>query len=256
MIKKRIIPKILLHESRRSNQIIAGTTINYNEFRSVGDPESQAGIYQSTISDELMVVVSRQSRIQFQTILNTLEKICAKALMPISFGGSISNMNQVNQIFGIGVEKIIFGRSIHSFPKIVNQTADRFGSQAVVASMDYLGKPTNTTSDNDFLIFRELADLGREIQLIEELGVGEICLSDVHADGRMGGSNLRILEQCRGATNLPIIQNCGIGRTSHFVDAFKSGADAVAVGSYFAFHDQNFIEIRSHIKNSGIDVRL
>lgn len=256
MIKKRIIPKILLNESLKTGRIYSGTSVKYHDFKVVGDPESQSEIFQDTISDELMVLSTRLSNIDFQKVLQTLDKICNQALMPVSYGGSITDIEQINKIFDIGVERVIFGRSLRSFPKVVEETANRFGSQAVVASIDYLENSANSIPKLGQILIRHDLSLTNELTWVESLGAGEICLSDVNSDGTMKGSNLRILQQARENTALPIIQNCGIGKTSHFVEAFKLGAEAVAVGSYFAFLDQNFIEIRSHIKNSGINIRL
>lgn len=256
MIKKRIIPKLLLNESAKTGRIYSGSSVKYCDFKAVGDPESQSRIFQDTVSDELMVLATRLSSIHFQKVLQTLDKICNQVLMPVSYGGSITDIEQVHKIFDIGVEKVVFGRSLRSFPKVVEETANRFGSQAVVASIDYLEKPINSISALEQILISNELSLVNELNWARDLGAGEICLSDVSSDGTMDGSNLRILQVARENTTLPIIQNCGIGKTSHFVEAFKLGAEGVAVGSYFAFLDQNFIEIRSHIKNLGIDIRL
>ncbi len=255
MIKKRIIPKILLQESDKTGKICSVTSTKHSGTKNVGDPESQSGIYQSTISDELMVLVSRHSNIEFQKTLMVLEKICSKAFMPISFGGAISNMRMVNQIFEIGIEKVIFGRAIHQNKNLLEETADKYGSQAVVASLDFNSRKELLITEDGKTNYLSVDDLENEIRQVEEIGVGEICLSYVDLDGSMKGSNLLLLEKARKLTDLPLIQNCGIGNTRHFVEAFACGADAVAAGSYFSFQDQNFIEIRSHIRNSGIDIR-
>lgn len=256
MIKKRIIPKILLQESVKTRKLSSVTSVGYRVTKIVGDPESQSEIYQSTTSDELMVLHTRLSKMDFEKTLQILEKICRKAFMPISFGGAISTIEQVNQIFDIGVEKVIFGRAIYSNPNIVTLTASKFGSQAVVASLDFRAEQDPSLLGTEGIIFTSNREFSEVITWTEKLGAGEICLSDMDADGKMCGSNIGILNNVRELTNLPIIQNCGIGKTSHFIQAFESGADAIAVGSYFAFQDQNFIEIRSHIRNSGIDIRV
>ena len=257
MIKKRIIPKLVLSKSSKSGKIVSGSTIEYEKFRVVGSPESQSEIFQSSISDELMVVCRRADVLDFQEILDTLEIINNKILMPLSFGGSILTIEQVSKIFELGIEKIIFGRAIFQNPNLVIETARRYGSQAVVASIDYWGD-FNSNGIIEAKIHSDMnanSSLSGALDIALRLGAGEICLTDVSKDGRMLGTNIKVLEESRSLTSLPIIQNCGIGKTSHFVDAFKYGADAIAVGTYFAFQDQNFIEIRSHISNSGINIR-
>ena len=254
MTKKRIIPKLLLDVSSISGKVIAGTSINFESFRNVGSPLSQAGIYQSTISDELMVVFRRNSVCSFELRLETLSKISEKILMPLSFGGSIMNLDEVKRLFDIGIEKVVFGRALRQNPRLVMETANLFGSQAVVASLDYSTESKLEDIEKVTGLIR-LEELTEDISIAVDLGAGEICLNSVSRDGTMSGTDIPALAMTRSQTNLPIIQSCGIGKTAHFIDAFENGADAIAVGTFFAFVDQNFIEIRSHIRNSGIDIR-
>jgi len=252
MIKKRIIPKILLDSSKISNRVVTGSSIKYKDFRVVGAPESQAGIFQATTSDELIVVARRNSNIDFESCVESLNKINQRVLMPVSFGGNISEIKQVHQLFDLGIEKVIFGRALYRNHELILQTANLYGSQAVIVSIDCYGLiPTNESSEP----FDETKTLESVVRHAEESGAGELCLNDIQLDGSKSGTNLRLLSQARASTDLPLIQSCGVGKTSHFIEAFEHGADAIAVGTYFAFVDQNFVQIRSHIRNSGIDIR-
>jgi cyclase len=90
---------------------------------------------------------------------------------------------------------------------------------------------------------------------MEELGVGEIMINDASRDGRRGGSNLDLLVAAISITKLPVIDSCGFGKTSHFIDSFLSGSSAVAVGTYFAYVDQSILQLRNQLSNYGIRVR-
>jgi cyclase len=254
MIKKRIIPKLLLEVSQKSGKVITGTSVGYSSYRNVGSPISQAEIYQSTISDELMVVFRRDSQCSFQQRLETLSQISQKILMPLSFGGSLTDIDQVKRLFDVGIEKVILGRALQQNPMLITETANLFGSQAVVVSIDYSDNTKNIQEEKKTGVI-SAENLIQELKAATEAGAGEISLNDVGRDGMMSGTNIPMLAIARSQTSLPIIQSCGIGKTAHFVEAFENGADAVAVGSFFAFVNQNFIEIRSHIRNSGIDIR-
>ena len=256
MIKKRIIPKLVLGSNHNSNRIISGTSIQYDQVRTTGAPESQANIYQSTISDELMVLISNKFSYQFVDVISTLTRINNEVLMPVSFGGNIKNMNEVELIFETGIEKIVFNRAQYLNPKLIKNTAERFGSQSVVASIDYI----ESQNQSDVLISysgkTEIMNFEVLINLAESLGVGEICLNNKSRDGMMKGTDLFYLERARIMTQLPIIQSCGVGKIQHFIDAFNNGADAVAAGTYFSFFDQNLLQVRNHIRNAGIDIRI
>ena len=97
--------------------------------------------------------------------------------------------------------------------------------------------------------------LEKLVKNAENLGAGEICLNNISRDGSFNGSDLVSLRFVRNLTQLPLIQSCGIGKVNDFVEAFANGADAVASGSYFSFLDQNILQIRSHVKNFGINIR-
>jgi len=123
MLKKRIIPKLILGSNSNSDRIIAGTSKNFSVFRPTGSPESQAQIYQSTISDELMVLISSIYNYKFSIVLDTLAKINNEVLMPVSFGGNIKDLFQVESIFKTGVERVVFGRAQLLIPKLIEQVS-------------------------------------------------------------------------------------------------------------------------------------
>lgn len=255
MLKRRIIPKLLLMPSKNSKQLIAGTSKEYNSLRPTGLAESQAQIYQSSISDELMVLVTSKISLPLSEIKQMLSKINSRVLMPVSFGGNINSLEVAKSIFETGIEKVIFNRAQYSNPLLIKQIAQKYGQQAVVISLDYY-----KTIDSQDVYVKVIdkfvrVNLSATIESIERLGAGEICLNNVSRDGMLSGTDIITLQSVRKFTNLPIIQSCGIGKIAHFVDAFHNGADAVAAGTFFSFLDQSILQVRSHVKNSGIDIR-
>ena len=255
MIKKRIIPKILLMPSQNSKKIIAGTSIKYVDYKPTGSAESQAQIYQSTISDELMILLSNKFTPNILEITEVLEKINKRILMPLSFGGNLSKLEEVEKIFELGIEKVVFNRAQFNNPNTISKVAQKYGSQSVVVSLDFFG-----TDDEEVVEVNESGiptriSLERLVKNAENLGAGEICLNNISRDGSFNGTDLVSLRIVRNLTQLPVIQSCGIGKVNHFVEAFVNGADAVAAGSYFSFLDQNILQIRSHVNNFGINIR-
>lgn len=254
MIKKRIIPKILLFPSQNS-KIIAGTSIKYDRERPTGLPESQAQIYQSTISDELMILASHKHTFSNSEMIETLTQINKCILMPLSFGGNLKQLENVEEIVDLGVEKIIFNRAQFDNPNTISKVANKYGSQSVVVSLDFIN------TEDEEIVAVKVSETYKKIPLkvllsnIENLGAGEICLNNTSRDGTFVGTDLVTLRIVRDLTDLPLIQSCGVGAVNHFVDAFQGGADAVAAGSYFAFMDQNILQVRSHVSNFGVNIR-
>jgi imidazole glycerol phosphate synthase subunit HisF len=102
----------------------------------------------------------------------------------------------------------------------------------------------------------EIKDLPRRIIEMQEFGVGEIMINDASRDGTRMGSNLEALIMTLENTTLPVIDSCGFGKTKHIVESFEAGSSAVAIGTYFAFVDQSFMQLRNQLANHGIRVRL
>jgi len=206
MIKKRIIPKILLGTSLKSGKIISGTTLNYDTFRITGTPESQAQIYQQTSADEVMIIAPSSQRIQFLDLISCLTDINNKIFMPLSFGGGLKTQDEVKTIFDLGVEKVIFGRSLHENPELIEKTANIYGAQSVVASIDFNDKTANSQSISNYSNIGKDFNFEDIIRKAENLGAGEISLNCVTRDGTMQGTNIEYLSEARKLTQLPIFK--------------------------------------------------
>jgi len=234
---------------------MAGASIKYDTYRSTGLPESQAQIYQSTISDELMILVSHKYKFTHSEIIETLKKINDRILMPLSFGGNLDQLESVELIMELGVEKVVFNRAQFDNPSTILEVAEKYGSQSVVVSLDFVN------TENEEIVSVKVQGEYKNMSLkslinnIENLGAGEICLNNTLRDGTFLGTDLTTLKIIRDLTDLPLIQSCGVGKVNHFVEAFQFGADAVAAGSYFSFLDQNILQIRNHVSNLGINIR-
>jgi cyclase len=255
MIKKRIIPKLLLLSSENSKKIITGTSLKYETHKPTGLAESQAQIYQSTTADELMILVPHKYTFTNSEIVSVLSNINEKILMPLSYGGNLTRLEEVEQIIEAGIEKVVFNRAQFENKNVISRVAEKFGSQSVVVSLDYIS--TNDEEVVKVKVSGEFKEIPLKLLLenIENLGAGEICLNNISRDGTFKGTDLLTLKIVRALTNLPLIQSCGVGKVNHFVEAFQNGADAVAAGSYFSFLDQNIMQIRSHVSNFGINIR-
>jgi len=252
---RRIIPKILISKSVSVGKTNAITTRFYQHFRIMGTPTSQARIFQANIADELMVLnVDRLER-DFVNFLDIVSKVNDVIFMPLSVGGGIKTFDEAARLFEIGVEKVVLDSVFTSNLGEVEKIAGRFGSQSVIGSCTYWSNES-TANLNDSKRFLKSMDVPKRIKQMEESGIGEVIINDASKDGSRLGSNLRMLKEVVSTTSLPVIDSCGFGKTSHFIDSFHQGASAVAVGSYFAYVDQSILQLRNQLSNYGIRVRI
>jgi cyclase len=254
---KRIVPKILISQNANLKVIGSITTKEYEKFRFIGSPPSQARIFESNMADEIMLLNLDQDLIDLEMFKDVVSRVSSEIFMPLSAGGGINSIDMASKIFEIGVEKIVVERALQQNPQEILKIANRYGSQSIIGSCTYWGATSLPIPPR--LVSRGVITvdaLPTRLASMEQIGVGEVMINDASRDGTRRGSNLVALREALNITSLPIIDSCGFGKTQHFVDSFNSGSSAVAVGTYFAFVDQSFMQLRSQLANHGIRVRL
>ena len=259
MLKKRIIPKLLIQTQKIGSKEmpVAVTSKNFNFYRNVGNPISQAKIFQDQLADELLIL-SLDNKIISENIImkNTIEKLSSNIFMPIIVGGGVRKLDHFDILLKIGADKIVINSQAIEDPKFISTAAKHFGSQCVVVSVDFV------ESNGKFLIYQKFKNKITNIEVetwakqISELGCGEIILCDVDRDGSGSGLNLNLSKIISQKSKVPIILSGGCGLAKHFIEGFKIGmADGVSAGTFFSYRDQNLIQVRNQAINSGVNLR-
>jgi len=88
-----------------------------------------------------------------------------------------------------------------------------------------------------------------------ELGVGEILLNAMDADGTQDGFDLELVRAVRAAVSIPVVASGGAGRVEHFPPAVAAGADAVLAASVFHFGTLRVGEVKKALADAGHEVR-
>lgn len=262
MLKKRLIPKLLIDFLEMNNRLrpVLVTTRKFDKRITVGDPVSQAKIYEAQLADELIIlnISSKYSEEINSTFIELLNKISSQTFMPICIGGGVKNVSDFGLLLENGADKVSVKTLAINNPSVIEEAAQIYGSQCVVLSLDYdfiNGKP---------LIFcHKQKNYLKNINLIHfvkeciDYGCGEVHLCNVSNDGSSEGLDIAFAKELRSIINVPLILSGGCGVANDFCMGFlDADADAVAAGTFFAFKDQNPIQTRSHIFNSGIPIRV
>lgn len=261
MLKKRLIPKLQLKLAKVGGDMILTlvNTVNFEKYLTIGDPISQAKIFQSQAADEL-IFLDLDSHLNTKDILiNLINNVSEEIFMPITVGGGIDSLTYVKELLHSGADKVSLNSAAVKNPELISNISNFFGQQCVVVSIDF-SKKTSSKSNRVFI------NGGKEETALdpvewaiksEKLGAGEILLTSIDNDGTYSGLNLNLIKKVSDSVSIPVIASGGCGKASHFIDGFlKAKADAVAAGSYFSNKDQNPMQTRAHISNAGIPVRL
>lgn len=260
MLKRRLIPKLQLKTSRfgSATRMVLVTTRQFVDYIEIGDPVSQAKIYEAQAADELIFLQLEAGLDIRKTMVGVVRKIASEIFMPLTVGGGVKSIEDFRILLANGADKISVNTTALENPELITQAAAVFGSQCVVLSIDYRksanGQYTVWTGGGKRQTDRDPVEWAREG---ERRGAGEILLTSIDHDGMRDGLDVEITRRIAENASIPVITSGGCGLASHFVEGFLQGkADAVSAGTYFCFKDENPMQTRSQIKNAGIPIRL
>lgn len=212
-------------------------SIKFKNYKYIGDPINAIRIFNEKEVDELILLDIDKSNKNQEPDYKIIEQIASECFMPLGYGGGITNIEIIKNLFSVGVEKVILNSSIFDNPGIIKDAANIFGSQSIVASVD--------VKKNIFGKYEVYSFINREIfekniiayvDKIISYGAGEIFLNSVNKDGMMDGYDYKLLSKVCSIASIPVIACGGAGKIEHFSEAVRSGASAVAAGSIFIYH--------------------
>lgn len=260
MSKKRLIPKLQMKSSERNaKKLVLVITKKYDGIIEIGDPISQAKIYQHQGADELIFVNIDRQKKTVEQLAEVIAKVSEEIFMPITVGGGVKTLEDFRFLLSNGADKISINTKAIEDPNFISVAAEKYGTQCVVVSIDY--KKDQTTGK--YFVYKENGSIKTDIDPVEwaykceKLGAGELLLTCIDNDGMKNGLELDISQQIATNVSIPLIVSGGCGLAQHFCDGYLIGmADAVAAGSFFAHRDQNFMQTRSQIRNSSVEIRM
>jgi len=250
MLKHRIIPCVLLKDWQLTK------SVGFEEFRTIGHPKVTAKIYNKRNVDELIVLDIDASSSAAKINFKTLSDIAKECFMPLTLGGGIESLEDINRLLMIGADKISLNSIALKNPEFITQASSKFGSQCIVVSIDVVKQEGNYKVFNKNLGVQEDLDLLEWVKRCESLGAGEILLTSVDNDGKQSGYDIELISLIAKEITIPIIANGGASEPVDALNAIKSGADAIAAASIFHFTQYTPQAIKKLLHKEGIAVRL
>jgi cyclase len=260
MLKRRLIPKLQIKAIRLGNKtrMVLVTTRQFGEVLEIGDPVSQAKIYEAQAADELILLDLDASVDQRETMVSVVRKAAEQIFTPFTVGGGVSSLEHFRNLLNNGADKVSINTFAVETPDLINDASEIFGAQCVVLSIDF-----RQEADGGYHVWTRGGKVKTSLDPVrwavegEKRGAGEILLTSIDRDGTRMGLDLELTRQVAESVSIPVITSGGCGLASHFVEGFTLGkADAVSAGTYFCFKDENPMQCRAQIKNAGIPIRL
>ena len=246
---KRIIPCLDVKDGR----VVKG--INFVGLVDAGDPVQVAKRYNEEGADELCFLDITASHLERDTIVDVVERVARELFIPLTVGGGIRTIDDISRLLNVGCDKISLNSAAIKNPNLIDEAANKFGSQCVVVAID----SKKTGEGYSVFINGGRLDTGKDAlawaKETQERGAGEILLTSMDCDGVKNGFELN-LTRIFSALDIPVIASGGAGKMEHFKDAFLAGADACLAASIFHFREIEIKALKTYLRNQGIEVRL
>ncbi|MBC2882691.1 imidazole glycerol phosphate synthase subunit HisF [Campylobacter sp. Marseille-Q3452] len=246
---KRIIPCLDVKDGR----VVKG--VNFVGLVDAGDPVEIAKRYNEEGVDELCFLDITASHLERDTIVDVVERVARELFIPLTVGGGIRTIDDISRLLNVGCDKISLNSAAIKNPNLIDEAANKFGSQCVVVAID----AKRTGDGYSVFINGGRLDTGRDAlawaKEAQERGAGEILLTSMDCDGVKNGFELN-LTSIFSALDIPVIASGGAGKMEHFKDAFLAGADACLAASIFHFREIEIKALKTYLRQNGIEVRL
>lgn len=227
MALKRIIPCLLYDGSGLVK------TVQFSKPSYIGDPINAIKIFNDKEVDELILIDINASKQKRKPNFDKIADMTSEAFMPFAYGGGVKTFDDFAKLYKLGIEKVIVNSLLQEDPEVIKKTVAVYGSQAVVACVDFKKPMFGSKSVYSYKgdkIKRSILEQAR--YAVDDLGVGELMLQSVDQDGTWNGYDNEVIEEISSKIDVPIIAAGGCGNIEHLKSVlYKSNAQAAAIGS-------------------------
>jgi len=256
MNEVKIIPCMDIKEGR----VVKG--VKFVNLRDARDPVEAAKAYCDQGADELVFLDIFATVENRKTRLEWVKKVCDVVTIPFAVGGGIGSVEDMKELFNIGVDKVSINTAAITDPELVKNAVVEFGRDKLVVAIDGKKNPADSKLPRlEVMIKSGNEGTGLDVvewaKRVEGLGAAEILLTSKDADGTKDGYDLEMTKAVAEAVNIPITASGGAGKLEHLYEAVAIGkASAVLAASIFHFGEITIPEAKKYLKGKGITVTL
>ena len=247
----RIIPCLDVTDGR----VVKG--VNFSDLVDAGDPVEMAALYNKEGADELTFLDISASVAGRETTLDVVRRTAEQVFIPLTVGGGIRTVEDVDRLLRAGADKVSINTAAIARPELIAEIADRFGSQVLVISIDARRARTESGFEVTTHGGRQSAGIDA-LAWVEKacaLGVGEILLNSMDADGTRAGYDIGMIKAVREVAKVPLIASGGAGALEDFSAALDAGADALLAASVFHFGVHRIGDVKKYLAAHNYSVR-
>jgi cyclase len=229
---------------------------NFVNLVNMGDPLQLLRKYCEDDADEIMILdisASLDGRKNLVSQISAFSKIKDR---PLTVGGGIKCLDDAKALFDSGADRVSLNSILFENIELCSQIANIFGSQAVIAALDYFRLPTGT-----WICKKLSGKIRTEVEMLEmakrceRAGAGELLLTSIDRDGTKQGYDTESVQAVTGRVKIPVIASGGAGQIEDLAQAYKSGATGFLVASKLHSQEWTINQVRLDLKKLGVSVR-
>ena len=252
MLTRRVIVCLDVRDGR----VVKG--VRFTDLRDIGDPVALAERYESEGADEIVFLDITASADARATMWEVVRRTAERLFIPLTIGGGIRSADDVALALRSGADKVSINTAAVERPEVITESAERFGSQCVVASID--AKRIDDGQHWEVYVCGGRQPTGKDavawaLECVER-GAGEILLTSIDRDGSRAGYDVELTRTISNRVDVPVVASGGAGNSNHVLDALREGgADAALIAGIVHDGDTTIEDIKRVLADGGVPVR-
>ncbi|WP_353986361.1 imidazole glycerol phosphate synthase subunit HisF [Lactiplantibacillus plantarum] len=252
MLAKRIIPCLDVADVRVKKGV------NFVNLTDVGDPVAIAAAYQQQGADELVFLDIAATNEHRETMAAMVEQVSAQVFMPLTIGGGITSVADMQRILRAGADKTAINSAAVANPELIRAGAEKFGNQCIVVAIDAAWD----AAAGQYRVYTHGGQQATDLDAVAwakqavALGAGELLVTSMDRDGTKAGFDTKLYQALGATVNVPIIASGGAGNLQDFVDVFSTTpVDGALAASVFHFGELTIADVKATLRKQGVVVR-
>ena len=208
-------------------------TVRFKNERYLGDPINALKIFNEKEVDEIYIQDIKASVSGAEPDFGLIAELASEAFMPLSYGGGVSSIQQIERLLKCGIEKVSLNTAVASNPELISQATKVFGAQAIIVALDIKRNFFNRTRIKNYSSKYNLGDI---LNFLVNNGVGEVIINSIDRDGTMTGVDTELITYCAERLDIPFTYVGGVSSIEDIRDSKQAGASGTGVGSFFVYN--------------------
>ncbi|KRL03959.1 imidazole glycerol phosphate synthase subunit HisF [Liquorilactobacillus oeni DSM 19972] len=232
--------------------------INFVNLVDIGDPAAIAAEYERQGADELVFLDITATNQKRQTMKEVVESVSRRVFMPLTVGGGIKSVAQMQLLLKAGADKISLNTAAVVEPQLITKGAQKFGRQCIVVAIDV----KKNSATGQYMVFTSGGQHGTGLDALDwaeqavSLGAGELLVTSMDKDGTKSGFDTELYRELTERVDVPIIASGGAGKLNDFTAVFCKGkVDGALAASVFHYGELTISGVKDTLKKAGVNVR-